>query len=170
MKKALILIENGFDDVEYIVPYYRFLEAGFEVAVAAPAAGTYVGKVGLKADAVDVRSLSADEFDLLYLPGGHAPDRLRRHPEVLEFVRKVHDKGGLIAAICHAPHVLISAGLTRGRKMTSFFSIKDDVVNSGAEWVDAPVVVDGNLITARFPADLPVFLPEVIKQAGSRLT
>ena len=163
MKKVIILVENGFDDVEFIVPFYRFLEAGFKVKVAGPEEATYRGKVGLKAEAISVRSLAPDEFDLVFIPGGHAPDRLRRYPEVLEFVRKAHESGAVIGAICHAPHVLISAGLTRGRKMTSFFSIKDDVVNSGAEWVDAPVVVDGRIITARFPADLPVFLPEVIK-------
>ncbi len=169
MKKAVILVETGFDDVEYIVPYYRFLEAGFEVTVAAPSQGTYSGKVGLKVEAIEIKSVNPTDVDLVFIPGGHAPDRLRRYPEVIEFVRKAYDNGAVIGAICHAPHVLISAGLTRGRRLTSFFSIRDDVINSGAEWVDAPIVVDERIVTARFPNDLPIFLPELIKIVNAGL-
>ncbi len=167
MKNVVILVESGFDDVEFIVPYYRFLEAGFDVKIIAPSTGTFRGKVGLKAEAVGINEAKLEHVDMVFIPGGHAPDRLRRYPQIIDFVREAYENGAVIGAICHAPHVLISAGITKGRKITSFFSIKDDVMNSGAEWVDAPVVVDERIVTARFPADLPVFLPELIKVVSS---
>ena len=103
-----------------------------------------------------------EEFDCVIIPGGWAPDRLRRYREVLDFVKNVAAKG-IVAAICHGPQVLISAGLLKGRRVTCVSAIKDDVINAGAEYVDEPVVVDGNMITSRVPADLPYFCREIIK-------
>jgi len=103
-----------------------------------------------------------EEFDCVIIPGGWAPDRLRRYREVLDFVKNVATRG-IVAAICHGPQVLISAGLLKGRRVTCVSAIKDDVINAGAEYVDEPVVVDGNMITSRIPADLPYFCREIIK-------
>ncbi len=162
--KVAILLEDLFDEREFIYPYYRLQEAGYEVLAVAPEVGTYRGKSGLemRADAA-VSSVSPEDFVGLVIPGGYAPDRLRRYPEVLEFVRGMNDSGKPIAAICHAGWVLISAGVVRGRRMTGFFAIKDDLINAGAHYVDEPVVVDGNLITSRHPGDLKVWMKEYLK-------
>ena len=110
-----------------------------------------------------VAEADPQDFDCLVIPGGWAPDRLRRHAEVLDFVRKLHEKGKIIAAICHGPQVLISAGILKGKKVTCVSAIKDDVINAGAEYEDSPVVRDENIITSRVPRDLPFFCKEIIK-------
>ena len=110
----------------------------------------------------DIYTCRATAFDAVIVPGGYCPDYLRRYPSVLKFVRDAHDRGEVIAAICHAPWVLVSAGLLKGRTVTCFRSIKDDVVNAGARYVDREVVRDGNIITSRFPDDLPAFCREII--------
>ncbi len=162
--KVAILLENLFDEREFIYPYYRLQEEGYETVALAPKRGTYRGKSGfeVKADAA-IGEVVGDDFVGLVIPGGYAPDRLRRYPEVLEFVRKMDEAGKPIAAICHAGWVLISARIVKGRRMTGFFAIKDDLINAGAEYVDEPVVVDGNLITSRHPGDLKVWMKEYIK-------
>ena len=162
--KVAVLLENLFDEREFIYPYYRLQEAGYEVLSVAPKPGTYKGKSGfeVKADA-SVSEVSPEDFVGLVIPGGYAPDRLRRYPEVLEFVRAFNEAGKPIAAICHAGWVLISAGVVRGRRMTGFFAIKDDLINAGAHYLDEPVVVDGNLITSRHPGDLKVWMKEYLK-------
>ncbi len=167
--KVAILVENLFDEREFVYPYYRLQEEGYDVVVLAPRSGTYRSKVGLevRADAA-IGDVSPDDFVGLVIPGGYAPDRLRRYPEVLEFVRRINEAGKPIAAICHAGWVLISAGILRGRRVTGFFSIKDDLVNAGAMYEDAPVVVDGNLITSRHPGDLKVWMKEYIKHLPAR--
>ena len=103
--------------------------------------------------------------DILIVPGGYAPDRMRRHPEMLELVKRVFNNGGIVAMICHAGWVPISAGIVKGKRVTSVGAIRDDLVNAGAEWVDEEVVVDGNLISSRSPADLPAFCRAIIKKA-----
>jgi len=167
--KVAILVENLFDEREFIYPYYRLQEEGYEVVVLAPRPGTYKSKVGLevRADA-GIGDVSPDDFVGLVVPGGYAPDRLRRYPEVLEFVQRINEAGKPIAAICHAGWVLISAGILRGRRVTGFFAIKDDLVNAGAVYEDAPVVVDRNLITSRHPGDLKVWMKEYIKHLPGR--
>ena len=150
-KRAVIITGPGFQDEEYVYPYYRLLEAGFETEVATKGGETVIGKYGVPARAtMKTTDLNVDDFDLVILPGGfEAPDRVRLLPEVLEFVREMDKQKKLIAAICHGPWILISAGITKGRKMTGFWSIEADIINSGADYKHKePLVVDGNLITS----------------------
>lgn len=133
-----------------IYPYYRLQEAGFKVDIAVKDKAATKGKYGVPAKVtMDVKDLKEQDFDLVVLPGGHeAPDRVRQIKEVLEFVREMHNKNKIISTICHGPWILISAGVVKGKKITGYIAIKDDIVNAGAEYVDAPVVVDGNIISA----------------------
>jgi len=149
--KAVIITAQGFQDEEFVYPYYRLLEAGFEVDVATKDKAQVFGKFGVPARPnINTDDLNADKYDLVLLPGGfEAPDRVRLLPEVLEFVRTMDKRNKLIAAICHGPWILISAGITRGRKMTAYWSIEADIRNSGADYQHkVPVVIDGNLITS----------------------
>ena len=131
--------------------------------IVGPDAKTYTSKHGYPVTAeVAARAVSPADFDCVVVPGGFAPDRLRRDRAVLDLVRGVFEKGGLIAAICHAAWVPISAGIMRGKRATCVSAIKDDVINAGATYLDQAVVIDGNLITSRTPADLPAFLPAII--------
>jgi protease I len=150
-RKAVIITAQGFQDEEFVYPYYRLLEAGFEVDVATRDKTPVFGKFGVPARPnLATQDLKAEDYDAVVLPGGfEAPDRLRLLPEVLEFIRRMDAQKKLVAAICHGPWVLISAGITRGRKMTAYWSIEADVRNSGADYQHkAPVVIDGNLITS----------------------
>ena len=150
-KRAVIITGPGFQDEEYVYPYYRLLEAGCSLEVATKDGVVVYGKYGVPARAtMNTLDLDANNFDLVVLPGGfEAPDRVRLLPEVLEFVKNMDAQKKLIAAICHGPWILISAGITKGRKMTAFWSIEADVKNSGAYYQHkAPLVVDGNLITS----------------------
>ena len=159
-RRAAILLEDLYEELEFWYPYYRLQEAGFDVVIVAPRKGrTYASKHGYPATSealpgeVDVEGL-----DILSVPGGFAPDRLRRYPEVLDLVARAARKGVVVGTICHAAWVAISAGITRGRRMTCVAAIKDDLVNSGATYVDEPLVVDGKIVSSRTPADLPVFV------------
>ena len=159
MKTIAVLVDDIYEDLELWYPRIRLEEQGWKVTVAGPAAGrVYTGKHGYpcRADAA-IASLDPAGLDALLVPGGFAPDKLRRDPAVLGLVRTLHASGRLIAFICHAGWVLISAGILRGRRATSTVGIRDDMVNAGALWVDEPLVVDGNLLSARTPADLAVF-------------
>lgn len=149
--RAVIITAQGFQDEEFVYPYYRLLEAGFQVDVATKDKAPAFGKFGVPARPnVSTDELNADDYDLVLLPGGfEAPDRVRLIPEVLEFICIMDERKKMIAAICHGPWILISAGITRGRKMTAYWSIEADVRNSGAEYQHkVPVVIDGNLITS----------------------
>lgn len=150
MKRAVIITGQNFQDEELIYPYYRLQEAGFKVDIAVKDKAATKGKYGVPAKVtMDVKDLKEQDFDLVVLPGGHeAPDRVRQIKEVLEFVREMHNKNKIISTICHGPWILISAGVVKGKKITGYIAIKDDIVNAGAEYVDAPVVVDGNIISA----------------------
>ncbi len=162
-KRVAILVEDLYEDPEFWYPYYRMKEAGAEVTVVGTGKEMYQSKHGYPARAdVSAEALRAEELDGIIIPGGYAPDRLRRHESVNRLVREVYMKGGIVAFICHAGWVAISAGIVRGRRVTSFFSIRDDLVNAGAEWVDEEVVQDGNLISSRRPADLPAFCRAII--------
>jgi len=150
-KKAVIITGPGFQDEEYVYPYYRLLEEGFKVDVATKDGNDVLGKFGIPARAtMGTRQLDPKNYDMVLLPGGfEAPDRVRLLPEVLEFIIEMDKSNKLIAAICHGPWILISAGITKGRKMTAFWSIEADVKNSGAEYFHKePVVIDRNLITS----------------------
>jgi protease I len=163
-KKVAVLIEEMFNTFEFWYPYYRLKEAGAEVVVIGTgSAEVYHGKPGTEATPdVSVDQVSATDFDGVVIPGGYAPDLMRRSPKMVQFVRDLFDSGKMVSAICHAGWMLASAGILGGKNMTSFFAIKDDMVHAGAEWVDQEVVVDGNLITSRKPDDLPAFMKAVI--------
>ena len=164
-KKIAILVDNIYQEMEVWYPYFRFQEAGAEIiAVGAKAGQTYTSKMGypIVADK-SYDQVSAREFDGVVIPGGYAPDHIRRHAKANQLVKDIFDQGKLVASICHGPWVLCSAGVLKGRRATCFFAIKDDVVNAGARFEDAEVVVDGNLVTSRKPEDLPAFCRAAIK-------
>jgi protease I len=164
-KRIAILAENMYQEMELWVPYYRFREEGAEVKViGAGGAKSYASKHGypVTVDA-QAEAVSAVEFDAVVVPGGYAPDVMRRHEAMVRLVREAAQQGKVVAAICHAGWMLVSAGILKGKRATSFFSIKDDLVAAGAQWLDQEVVVDGNLITSRKPDDLPAFCREIIK-------
>lgn len=154
----LILVGPEYEDLEVWYPKLRLEEAGYAVKLAGLGEAHYSGKHGYPC-AVDgrVADFPAAQLAGILAPGGWAPDRIRRDPEALRRVREVHEAGKMVATICHGPWVLISAGIVRGRRLTSTVGIRDDVINAGAEWVDAPAVIDGNLVSARVPKDLPAF-------------
>ncbi len=156
--KAIVLTADGVEDTELLVPYYRLREAGLEVDVAAPKAGTVQGKHGYSIEA----NLSFDQvnpagYDLLLLPGGKAPETVRLQEKALEVTRRMMQADRTVAAICHGFQILISAGLAQGRRATCWWGVKDDLIAAGAHWHDEAVVIDGNLITSRSPDDLPAF-------------
>src|SRR6266508_438199 len=164
-KRIAILAENMYLEMELLVPYYRVQEEGAEVKVVGAGGDTsYHSKTGYPVN-VDVQAdqVSAVEFDAVVIPGGYAPDMMRRHEGMVKLVREASQQGKVVAAICHAGWMLASAGILKGKKATSFFAIKDDVVNAGAQWSDTEVMVDGNLITSRKPDDLPAFCREIIR-------
>lgn len=162
-KRIVVLAEDMYEDPELWYPYYRLLEEGAEVILVGPEAKTYESKHGYPATAeVAAAQVRVENVDGVVVPGGFAPDRLRRYPEVLNLVRGVFEKGGVVAMICHAAWVPISAGIVRGKRATCVSAIKDDLINAGATYVDEAVVVDGNLISSRTPADLPAFMPAII--------
>jgi protease I len=165
VKAVAILAEDDYEDLELWYPYYRLLEAGHEVKVIGSGRkAVFVSKHGYEVRAeMNASDVDSVDFDAVVIPGGFAPDRLRRVPAVNELVRRMFKEGKVVAAICHAPSVLISANVLKGRKVTCFVSIKDDVMNAGARYKDEAVVVDGNLITSRFPADLPEFMKALLR-------
>jgi protease I len=153
-----ILVGPEYEEVWY--PKLRLEEAGYEGRLVAGEGPLELrGKHGYPCSADGrVAELRADSLEGVVAPGGWAPDKLRRDPAVLQLVRDVHARGKLVASICHGPWVLISAGIVRGRRMTSSLGIRDDLANAGAQWVDEPAVADGNIVTARVPKDLPAFM------------
>jgi protease I len=170
-KKIAILVEDGFEQVELTEPKRALQEAGAQAEIVTPGNKTKVKGWNHKewGDQLNVdRPLdqaNADDYDALLLPGGVMnPDKLRRTPEVLEFVRRFADAGKPIAAICHGPWTLIDAGIVRGRTMTSYESIQTDLKNAGANWVDREVVVDNGLVTSRKPGDIPAFNRKMIEE------
>jgi protease I len=168
--KALIVTANMFEDSELLYPYYRLQEAGFQVDIAAPAAGEVTGKNGYKVAANlsldDVASAGSCGYKLLVLPGGKAPEALRVLPKALDIARDFAGSGTPIAAICHGPQVLASAGLLRGRKATCYTTVAEELKKAEALYEDSEVVVDKNLITSRQPSDLPAFMREVMRMLG----
>jgi len=164
-KRVAILVEDMFNVFEFWYPYYRLKEAGAAVTVVGSgSASVFTGKPGteVRPDA-SADAVSAVDFDGLVIPGGYAPDRMRRYPKMVQLVKDMVAAGKVVAAICHAGWMLASADILKGKTVTSFFAIRDDMVHAGAEWVDKEVVVDGNLITSRKPDDLPAFMRAVIQ-------
>lgn len=164
-KRVAILAEKIYEDLELWYPYYRLKEEGATVlVVGSGSAGQFESKHGVpvKVD-LNADQVNADDFDAVVVPGGYAPDHMRRYPAMLKLVREADKQGKVVAAICHAGWVLASAQVARGRTLTSVPAIKDDLVNAGAHWVDEEVVRDGNLITSRTPADLPAYMRAIIE-------
>jgi protease I len=167
-KRVAILAENNYQELELWYPLLRLREEGAEVKVIGTgSAGTYTSKRGypVKVDAA-ADEVEAADFDAIIVPGGYAPDLLRRYEAILNLVREAHQQGKVVAAICHAGWVLISAGILKGRQVTCVSAIKDDVINAGATYVDQEVVQDGNIITSRVPTDLPAFCRTIIAALG----
>jgi protease I len=162
-KRVAILVEDEYQMHEFWYPFYRFQEAGAEVRVIGtgrkPAFTSHGYSVTPDLDARDAR---VEDFDAVIIPGGYAPDQMRRSAEMVAFVRDMDGAGKPVAAICHAGWMLVSAKVVRGRRATCFYSIRDDLEAAGARWSDEPVVVDGNLITSRVPGDLPAFCRAVL--------
>jgi protease I len=168
--RIAVLVEQQYQEMEVWYPVYRLREAGCKVTLVGPEAGaTYPSKLGYPAKSDKAaKDVGPDDFDALVVPGGFAPDFLRRHEAVPRLVRRLGEQGKPIAAICHGPWVLCSTPLLRGKKATCFFAIKDDVINAGANYVDAEVVHDGNIITSRKPDDLPAFMHTLLKALQER--
>lgn len=158
--RVICLVHNEFEDLELWYPVLRLREEGITVLLAGEKANAaYKGKYGVPAISdLGYSDIAAEEYDGLLVPGGWAPDKLRRYPEVLELVRKMNEKGKPIGQICHAGWVLISADILRGKRVTSTPGIKDDMVNAGGVWSDEPAVVDGNIVSSRKPQDLPDYM------------
>ena len=168
-KRVAILAEQDFEDSELIEPLRAMKEAGAQVFVVGSGSQTsYKGKRGratIKVD-IDADKVRAEDFDAIIIPGGYAPDKMRLHQPMIDLVRKSHDLGRVVAAICHGPQLLISADIVRGRRVTSWPSVAIDIKNAGANWVDEPMVKDGNIITSRKPSDLTLFNGAIIQALG----
>jgi protease I len=169
-KRIAALVDNGFEQVELTEPKKAFEKEGARVDIVSPQKNKVKGWQHTQwGDEFDVTrqldAAQADEYDALFLPGGVMnPDQLRMNPRAVEFVRAFVESGKPIAAICHGPWTLIEAGAVKGRRMTSWPSLKTDLRNAGAEWVDEPVVVDHGLVTSRNPHDIPAFSAKAIEE------
>jgi protease I len=165
--KALILVGEDFEDSEYFYPYYRLLEAGIGVDVAGVRKGTVRGKHGYSSEAgLSFGDAARKKYDFIVIPGGKGPESVRLDKAAVQITREMMMSGKPVAAICHGAQVLISADVVRGRKATCWAGIRDDLKQAGARYLDREVVVDGNLITSRCPADLPAFCRELFKMIG----
>jgi protease I len=165
-----VFVEQKYEELELWYPVYRFREAGANVVLVGPEAGKiYPSKLGYPAKSqVAASEVTAAQFDAIIIPGGFCPDYIRRCPAMIQLVRDADVQGKILAAICHGPWVLCSTNALRnGRKATGFFAIRDDMVNAGATWVDAEVVVDGHVITSRKPDDLPAFVKAIHEKLKS---
>ncbi len=168
-KKIALFVADIYNEFEFWYPYYRMKEDGADVVVIGPDSAGYSSKYGIPAKAdCGITDVKAQDFDALIIPGGYAPDHMRKIPEMGAFVKEMYNQGKIIAAICHAGWMLASAGIIHGKTVTSFSSIKDDMMNAGAKWIDREVVKDGNIITSRKPDDLPAFSRTIIESLSSR--
>ena len=169
-KRVAILLEEQYQVLEVWYPILRLREDGFEVVVVGSGSKEiYPSKEGypVKADRT-INDVKPKDFDAVIIPGGWAPDFMRRFPAMVNFVKEMNRDGKVVASICHGGWMLVSADIVRGKKMTSFFAIKDDLIAAGATYLDQEVVVDGNLITSRKPDDLSAFVKEIIKSLNRK--
>ena len=165
-KRIAILAEDNFEDSELMEPLRAMKDAGARVLIVGSGSKkVYKGKRSLAEVKVDTPAdkVEASQFDAIIIPGGYAPDKMRLHQSMVELIRKAHTEGKIIAAICHGPQLLISADIVKGRRVTSWPSVAVDLQNAGAIWINEPTVRDGNIITARKPADLPKFNKTIIE-------
>ena len=170
MDKVIVLVEKGFEDREFMYPYYRLQEAGYKVEVVGPKSGEiYCGEYGLsvRADS-SPQEIDVDDYVAVVIPGGRAPDRMRTNKGLVELARSAFQKGKVIAAICHGAQLLIEADVLRGKMATCYISVSTDLKNAGGLYKDRAVVVDGNLVTSRFPADLPQFCEAILRLLKAR--
>lgn len=168
--KVLIISADNFEDSELLYPYYRFKEEGVDVDIASIKKGTIKGKHGYEVDVnKDLREIKPDDYDLLFLPGGKAPEKIRKEREAIEIARHFFGNNKPVSAICHGPQTLISAGLLNGLHATCYKSVAQEMKESGAIYEDKEVVVDGNLVTSRQPSDLPAFMKETMKMLKKAL-
>jgi len=165
LKKAVIVVGPAVEDTEFAYPYYRLQEDDFTVDVASNGGGDIIAKHGLPIKVnKDIKSLDPADYDMLVVPGGlESPDRLRQIPELLQFIRTMNDSGKVIASVCHGPWVLISAGIVKGKKMTTYVGCKDDLINAGADYQNVSVVSDGNIVTAPHFRDNAAWIKETLK-------
>ncbi len=170
-KKILMFVDDQYEDLELWYPKIRLEEEGYEVIIAGVTKGKiYTGKHGYPCEAeASLDEIKAEDFDGLVIPGGFAPDKLRRIPKVLQLTNRIHKDGKLVAHICHAGWIPISARIIKGFKCTSTPGIKDDLINAGAIWVNEPVVIDRNMISSRGPKDLHLFCKEIIKYLSTQI-
>lgn len=164
MKKVAILLENLFDEREFIYPYYKLMDAGYQVDVISPEKGkTYAGKEGLTQKSTHAsKDICAQDYAAVVIPGGFSPDYMRRTPETVAFVKEMDAQQKPVAAICHGPSMLASAANIKGKTLTSHHAIRDDLIHAGVQYVDVEVAVDGNIVTARKPDDLVPFMQALI--------
>jgi len=165
MEKVMVLVENGFEDREFTYPYYRLQEAGYDVKVVGPKANeVYRGEYGFSVKSnFSPEEINVDDYVAILIPGGRAPDRMRINKGMVELAKAAFDKGKVIAAICHGVQLLIEADVLRGKKATCYVAVATDLKNAGGIYEDSPVVVDGKLVTSRFPADLPQFCKAIVE-------
>ncbi len=162
--KVLIISADNFEDTELLVPYYRMLEEGHDVDIASMRKGKIKGKKGYEVEANKaLKDVNPEDYDLLILPGGKAPEAIRKEQTALDIARAFFDKNKPVAAICHGPQTLISAGIMKGKHATCYRSVAPEMKEAGAQYEDKEVIVDGNLITSRQPSDLPAFMREIMK-------
>jgi protease I len=165
-KRIAILAEDDFEDSELMEPLKAMKDAGARVVIVGSGSKQSYkskhGSVTIKAD-ITANKAEASDFDAIIIPGGYAPDKMRLYRPMVDLIKKAHDEGKVIAAICHGPQLLISAGIVKGRRVTSWSSVAVDLMNAGAIWVDEPVVRDNNIITSRKPVDLPKFNKAIIQ-------
>lgn len=170
-QKILVFVEQDYEDLELQYPKYRLVEAGAKVVIAGPKdKAIFKGKNGYPCQSdISFDDVHVAEFSGLIIPGGYAPDKLRKNTKVLEITKQFHDEGKLIAFICHAGWVPISAKVISGVRCTSYIAIKDDMINAGAHWVNESVVQDGHFISSRSPDDLPYFCPKIIQYLSEKV-
>jgi protease I len=162
--KALVISADNFEDTELLVPYYRLQEEGIDVDVASIRKGTIKGKHGYEVAVTKTLSeVRPDEYDILVLPGGRAPEAVRKQQKAVEIAEHFFQKNKPVSAICHGPQTLITGGLLKGRRATCYRTVAEEMKAAGAIYEDREVVVDGNLVTSRQPSDLPAFMRETLK-------
>lgn len=162
--RAGVLLDRGVDEQEFIYPYYRLIEEGFDVDIISVEKGTFISKNGLSlASDTSIENALPKKYQVLIIPGGYAPDRLRRSQSILELVRKVYEHGGRIGAICHGPQVLISAGIISKLRITGFSSIKDDLINAGAIYTGTQVESEKRIVSCVGPNDMPELMKVLLK-------